>query len=57
MNYWAGEANKLRDRMRKAGFSESDIMQSGDYTIPESVVMAIVKSSTNNWVRVITVKE
>ncbi|CAG7648207.1 hypothetical protein PAESOLCIP111_05552 [Paenibacillus solanacearum] len=50
MKYWAGEANKLRERMRTAGYSESDIMQSDDYSIPEAVVMDIAWASTINWI-------
>ncbi|MFS0567744.1 RHS repeat-associated core domain-containing protein, partial [Brevibacillus invocatus] len=35
---WANKAESLRDRLRTAGYAESDIMQSSDYMIPKDVV-------------------
>ncbi|WP_242066162.1 RHS repeat-associated core domain-containing protein [Brevibacillus laterosporus] len=39
-------AKMLRDRMRKAGISEKDIMQGSDAMIPETRVMMIAKIET-----------
>ncbi|MGO0060738.1 RHS repeat-associated core domain-containing protein [Brevibacillus fluminis] len=39
--YWANQAESLRDRLRAAGYAESDIMQGSDYMIPEDVVNKI----------------
>ncbi|EFM12541.1 hypothetical protein PaecuDRAFT_0052 [Paenibacillus curdlanolyticus YK9] len=50
MYYWAGEANKLRAEMRKAGRTEDQIMQSDDAMISEDIVMDIAWASTFSWI-------
>ncbi|USB31956.1 RHS repeat-associated core domain-containing protein [Paenibacillus sp. YPG26] len=50
MAYWSSEAEKLRNQMRKAGWSEAEIMQSTDTIIPEDIVMEIAWASTFSWI-------
>ncbi|WP_421617413.1 RHS repeat domain-containing protein [Brevibacillus sp. TJ4] len=46
-SYWASQAEALRDRMRADGYAESDIMQSGDYALPEEFVNQLAWASVN----------
>jgi len=39
MNYWHNKAEKLRNELRKAGYTDEQIMQSTDAMIPEEIVM------------------
>lgn len=44
--YWANQADSLRQRLRMAGYSDSDIMQASDNMIPEDIVMMIAELET-----------
>ncbi|WP_409978434.1 RHS repeat-associated core domain-containing protein [Brevibacillus sedimenti] len=43
--YWQNYANDIRAKMIKAGYSQSDIMQSTDAMIPDSEVMKMARES------------
>ncbi|PPA86076.1 hypothetical protein C4A75_05600 [Brevibacillus laterosporus] len=43
--YWSNYANDIRAKMTKAGYAQSDIMQSSDAIIPDSQVMKMARES------------
>ncbi|EAO9488557.1 hypothetical protein [Brevibacillus sp. AY1] len=43
--HWENYANDIRAKMTKAGYSQSDIMQSSDAMIPDSQVMKMARES------------
>ncbi len=50
MSHYATEAHILRMRLKAAGYSDEEIMQSADFAIPKEIVREIAWSSTFSWI-------